>query len=66
MDYKKLFDQYLLLVNRLIPKPPSPPVIGIDIGTSSIKAVELGQTPEGLKYAIGPSNLWRAMIPKAP
>lgn len=44
MDHKKLFDQYLLLVNRLIPKPTAPPVIGIDIGTSSIKAVELGQS----------------------
>jgi len=41
MDHKKLFDQYLVLVNRLIPKPVAPPVIGIDIGTSSIKAVEL-------------------------
>ena len=42
MDYKKLFSQYLSLVNRLIPKPAAVPVIGIDIGTSSIKAVELG------------------------
>ena len=42
MDSQKLFDQYLVLVNRLIPKPPAPPVIGIDIGTSSIKAVEMG------------------------
>ena len=44
MDPKKIFDQYLSLVNRLIPKPKTPPVIGIDIGTSFIKAVELGQT----------------------
>ncbi len=57
MDYKKLFDQYLLLVNRLIPKPLAPPVIGIDIGTSSIKAVELGQAAGGLEirhWAIEP------------
>src|SRR5580698_6443643 len=57
MDYKKLFDQYLLLVNRLIPKPLAPPVIGIDIGTSSIKAVELGQTASGVEirhWAIEP------------
>ena len=57
MDYKKFFDQYLLLVNRLIPKPAAPPVIGIDIGTSSIKAVELGQSVGGLEirhWAIEP------------
>ena len=57
MDYKKLFDQYLLFVNRLIPKPAAPPVIGIDIGTSSIKAVELGQSARGLEirhWAIEP------------
>ena len=57
MDYKKLFDQYLLLVNRLIPKPSAPPVIGIDIGTSSIKAVELGHTAGGFEirhWAIEP------------
>ena len=57
MDYKKLFDQYLLLVNRLIPKPLAPSVIGIDIGTSSIKAVELGQAAGGFEirhWAIEP------------
>ncbi len=57
MDYKKLFDQYVLLVNRLIPKPAASPIIGIDIGTSSIKAVELGSTAGGLEvrhWAIEP------------
>ncbi len=57
MDYKKLFDQYLLLVNRLIPKPLALPVIGIDIGTSSIKAVELGLAAGGVEirhWAIEP------------
>jgi type IV pilus assembly protein PilM len=57
MDYKKVFDQYLLLVNRLIPKPSASPVIGIDIGTSSIKAVELGQAAGGFEirhWAIEP------------
>jgi type IV pilus assembly protein PilM len=48
MDYKKIFDQYIVTVNRLIPKPPATPVIGIDIGTSSIKAVELGQSASGI------------------
>jgi type IV pilus assembly protein PilM len=57
MDYKKLFDQYLLLVNRFIPKPAVPPVIGIDIGTSTVKAVELVQTNGALEvrqWAIEP------------
>jgi type IV pilus assembly protein PilM len=57
MDYKKLFDQYLLLVNRLIPKPATPPFIGIDLGSSAIKAVELGQGAGGLEirhWAIEP------------
>ena len=57
MDYKKLFNQYLVLANRLIPKPATPPVIGIDIGTSSIKAVELGQSAGGVEirhWAIEP------------
>ena len=57
MDYKKLFDQYVALVNRLIPKPSAPPVIGIDIGTYSIKAVELGQAAGGFEirhWAIEP------------
>jgi type IV pilus assembly protein PilM len=57
MDYKKLFDQYLLLVNRLMPKPAASAAIGIDIGTFSIKAVELGQAAGGLEirhWAIEP------------
>ncbi len=57
MNYKKLFDQYLLFVNRLIPKPAAVPVIGIDIGTSSIKAVELEQAAGGFEirhWAIEP------------
>ena len=59
MDYRKLFDQYLGLVNRIIPKPALPPVIGIDIGTSSVKAVELGQSAGGVEvrhWAIEPLN----------
>jgi type IV pilus assembly protein PilM len=57
MDYKKIFDQYLVLVNRVIPKPSAPAVIGIDIGTSSIKAVELGHAAGSLEirhWAIEP------------
>ena len=57
MNYKDLFDQYLRVVNRMIPKPAQPPVIGIDIGTSAIKAVELGQSAQALEvrhWAIEP------------
>ncbi|MDE2027121.1 MAG: type IV pilus assembly protein PilM [Candidatus Omnitrophica bacterium] len=49
MDFKKLFEQYLQFVNRIIPKPPVLPVIGIDIGTTAVKAVELGPAAEGLQ-----------------
>jgi len=57
MIFKKFFDQYLLLVKRLIPKPKAPPVIGVDIGTSSIKAIEMGHSAGGLeirRWAIEP------------
>ena len=57
MDYKQLFGQYLQLMNRIIPKPPAAPVVGIDIGTSSIKAVELGPSAGGYEirhWAIEP------------
>ena len=57
MDYKQLFAQYISWVNHLIPKPAQAPVIGIDIGTSSVKAVELGQSAGGLEirqWAIEP------------
>ena len=57
MDSKKLFNQYLLLANKLIPKPAPPPVVGIDMGTSSIKLVELAHASGGLEirnWAIEP------------
>ena len=41
----------------MIPKPAAAPVIGIDIGTSSIKAVEVGQAGGGIdirRWAIEP------------
>lgn len=40
MDFKNLFDQYLTLIGRFLPKPAAVPIIGIDIGASSIKALE--------------------------
>ena len=57
MDFNKLFDQYLVLVNRLVPKPATLPVIGIDIGTSAIKAVEVGTKAGGMeirRWAVEP------------
>ena len=41
MNFKNLFDQYLTLINRLVPKPAALPVVGIDIGASFVKAVEV-------------------------
>lgn len=49
MDYKEIFNNYIKFVNELIPKPGPAPAIGIDIGTSSVKAVELGQTSSGVE-----------------
>ncbi len=53
MDPKKLFDQYISLVNLLIPKPAVAPVIGIDIGSSAIKAVELCHSGTGIEIRRG-------------
>lgn len=41
MNFKILFDQYLRCVNRFFPQPYHFPVIGIDIGSSSIKALDM-------------------------
>lgn len=49
MTFKELFDQYLIFVNRLIPRSPAPAIIGIDIGSSSIKALEVNQENGGIK-----------------
>jgi len=57
MDYKKFFHGYLQFINSIVPKPAAPPNVGIDIGTSSVKAVELGQssgTQEIRRWAIEP------------
>ncbi len=55
MNFSSLFDNYFNLIQRLIPKPSQPPVIGIDIGTKAIKAVEIssqGADPEIRLWAI--------------
>ncbi len=39
MDFQILFNKYIETVNRFIPHPKRPPVLGIDIGTSAVKAV---------------------------
>ncbi len=41
MNFKSLFEQYLNFVGQLLPKTSKPVIIGIDIGTSSLKAIEL-------------------------
>ncbi len=41
MDFKQIFNTYLGFVNRLIPKHTQVPVVGIDIGTSYVKAVQI-------------------------
>lgn len=45
LNFNELFNSYLSIVTRLVPKPPALPVIGIDIGTSTIKAAVI--TPSG-------------------
>ncbi len=45
MNFELIFQEYLKLINRFLPKPARPVVIGIDIGTSSIKAVEIALIP---------------------
>jgi type IV pilus assembly protein PilM len=41
MHFQQIFNGYLGFINRLIPKSTTPPVIGIDIGTSAVKAVAI-------------------------
>ena len=67
LDSENFFDQYLSLVNRLIPKASAPPVIGIDIGTSSIKVSGIRPCRQVmvLRYAAGPSNHWPGNDTKA-
>ncbi|MBI3314963.1 MAG: pilus assembly protein PilM [Candidatus Omnitrophica bacterium] len=43
MDFKSLFNQYLEVINRFVPRPQQVPVLGIDIGTSTVRAVEIGR-----------------------
>ena len=57
MDFQSLFNQYLKFIYRILPKPQMPTVIGFDIGTSAVKAVEMkysGQAFEVLSWAIEP------------
>ena len=57
MDFKELFPRYLAWVNRLLLKKDQSPVVGIDIGTSSIKAVEVAFSTGGMeirRWAIEP------------
>ncbi len=53
MDFKSLFNQYLEVITRFVPRPQQPPVLGIDIGTSTVRAVEI--SPAGAGFEI---RLW--------
>ena len=43
LDIKASLNTYLSMINRLIPKPVHSSVIGIDIGTSTVKAVGMAE-----------------------
>ena len=47
MNWQLLFNNYFHLVNKFLPQSQQKPVIGFDIGTSSVKAVEIRTTQEG-------------------
>lgn len=49
MDFKSLWQAYVNTVIRLAPKPPMPAAVGIDIGTSTIKVVELARQSSGFE-----------------
>jgi len=53
MDFKSLFNQYLEVITRFVPRPQQLPVLGIDIGTSTVRAVEI--SPAGVGFEI---RLW--------
>lgn len=49
MNLELLFNKYLILLNKVLPKPPQKSVVGLDIGTSSIKAVEIGYSQDSFE-----------------
>lgn len=49
MDFKSIWNGYIRIVSHLVPKPPMPAAIGIDIGTSMIKVVELARVNNGFE-----------------
>ncbi len=49
MDLNSLFKNYVTFLEQFVPKPPRLPVIGIDIGTSAVKAVQINPHPSGLE-----------------
>jgi len=53
MDFKSLFNQYLEVIARFVPRPQQLPVLGIDIGTGTVRAVEI--SPAGAGFEI---RLW--------
>ena len=52
MDFKKIFEPYVVLARTVISKASArPPVIGIDIGTSAVKAAAITSTATGLELS---------------
>ena len=49
MDVKNLWQIYVDTIIKLVPKPPLPAAIGIDIGTSNIKLIELARCSGGFE-----------------
>ena len=57
MSFKKFFEQYLDFVKRFIPEPKVESSVGIDIGLSTCKMVEVkpkGHTFELVQWGIEP------------
>lgn len=49
MNVNNLFKNYVAFLERFVPKPPQLPVVGIDIGTSAVKAVQISAISDGLE-----------------
>ncbi|MEW5895480.1 MAG: type IV pilus assembly protein PilM [Candidatus Omnitrophota bacterium] len=59
MNFRKVFEQYLAFVKRFIPEPMIRSSVGIDIGLTSCKMVEVrhrGNTIELVRWGIEPCN----------
>ncbi len=51
MNFNNLFKNYVSFLDQYVPKPPRLPVVGIDIGTSAVKAVQISPLSSGLELS---------------